>query len=84
MNRLLWHGHIVAIAAPSDGPPTSLDVGAGAGAGVAGANPNRTPRSPPRLPLCLSPSLSLPPLLSFLRVLPLDPSSPVYLRSNEL
>lgn len=37
VNRLLWHGRTVAIAAPSDGPPTSLD------AGVAGANPNRVP-----------------------------------------
>jgi len=41
VNRLLWHGHTVAIAAPSDGPPTSLGVGAG----IAGANPNRTPLS---------------------------------------
>jgi len=62
VNRLLWHGHTVAIAAPSDGPPTSLGVGAG----IAGANPNRT-SALPRLPLCLFPSLLFSPLLSFLR-----------------
>lgn len=57
VNRLLWHGHAVAIAAPSDGPPTSLGVGAG----VAGANPNRTLLSFVSLPICLglSPSLHL-------------------------
>lgn len=45
-------GHTVAIAAPSDGPPTSLGVGVG----VAGANPNRIPcssRYPPSRSLLL-------------------------------
>lgn len=59
VNRLLWHSYTVAIAAPSDGPPTSLGVGAG----VAGANPNRTLLSLVSLRL----SLSLSSLLSFLR-----------------
>lgn len=51
VNRLLWHGYTVAIAAPSDGPPTSLGVGAG----VAGANPNRTLLSLVSLSVGLSP-----------------------------
>lgn len=71
--------HAVAIAAPSDGPPTSLDVGAGDW--VAGANPNRTPCSPP-LPCHLSPFLSRR-YLSRLSVAA-DPSSAVYLRPDEL
>lgn len=36
---LYERGHSVAIAAPSDGPPTSWDVAAN----DAGANPNRIP-----------------------------------------
>jgi len=55
VNRLLWHGHTVAIAAPSDGPPTSLGVGAG----IAGANPNRTPLSLVALTVCFRHSSSL-------------------------
>lgn len=73
----------IAIAAPRDGPPTSLGVGAG----VAGANPNHIPCSPPYP----SRSLLLTPVSPFLSrhrpvfyVSALDPSLPVYLRPDEL
>lgn len=61
VNRPLWHDHTVAIAAPSDGPPTSLDVGVG----IAGANPNRIPLALP-LSICICLPLSLSLFVSFL------------------
>lgn len=60
VNRLLWHGYTVAIAAPSDGPPTSLGVGAG-------ANPNRTLLFSLSVCFCSSSSLLFPIRLSTTR-----------------